>query len=243
MLPNPANTRLQNFVATLLKHGNTPDNLNLGVLASFNKWTSTDELPGRVSPSAKWGAQVARGSRRRCPRSRQSRGDRRMIRMLGVPRHSVGAGYSAEPEPCFTVSAVPASIPNAFSPDQLLEEARAIPLVREAVLAPNLCPTCGAPVSGRLMVVHIQALVAAYYSIPFREMTSARRHKGVAQPRQVAMYLAAELTPKSLPDIGQRFGGRDHTTVIHAIKRTQQRMLEDPEIEADVKALRERLAA
>jgi hypothetical protein len=43
MLPNPANTRLQNFVATLLKHGNTPDNLNLGVLASFNKWTSADE--------------------------------------------------------------------------------------------------------------------------------------------------------------------------------------------------------
>ena len=156
-----------------------------------------------------------------------------MIRVLGVPRHSVGSGYSAEPEPISVVSAVPASIPNAEN---------VVPLRREAVLAPNICPTCGAPVSGRLMVVHIQALVAAYYSIPYREMTSARRHKAVAQPRQIAMYLAAELTPKSLPDIGQRFGGRDHTTVIHAIKRTQQRMLEDPEVEADVRALRERLS-
>jgi chromosomal replication initiator protein len=92
------------------------------------------------------------------------------------------------------------------------------------------------------MVTHIQALVAAYYKIPVREMTSSRKHKEVVGPRQVAMYLSAELTPKSLPEIGQRFR-RDHTTVIHAIRVVQRRMLEDAEIEADVKALRERLAA
>jgi hypothetical protein len=114
---------------------------------------------------------------------------------------------------------------------------------RESVLAPSLCPTCGAPVSGRLMVSHIQALVAAYYQIPVREMTSDRRHREIARPRQIAMYLAYENTPKSLPEIGSRFGGKDHTTVIYAIKTVQRLMLEDAEIEADVKALRERLAA
>jgi hypothetical protein len=94
-----------------------------------------------------------------------------------------------------------------------------------------------------LMVTHIQALVAAYYKIPVREMTSERRHREVSHPRQVAMYLAYELTPKSLPDIGKRFGDRDHTTVIHAIRQVKKRIIEDHEIYADVQALRERLAA
>lgn len=116
-------------------------------------------------------------------------------------------------------------------------------LNQDSVLAPCLCPTCGAPVGGRLTVVHIQALVAAYYKIPVREMTSARRGFEVSHPRQVAMYLAYEATPKSMPDIGRRFGGRDHTTVIHAIKQVQKRMLADPELDADVCALRERLSA
>jgi chromosomal replication initiator protein len=109
--------------------------------------------------------------------------------------------------------------------------------------APTLCPMCGAPVHGRLMVTHIQALVAAYYKIPVRAMVSAQRCWEYAHPRQIAMYLASELTPKSLPEIGRRFGNRDHTTVIHAIKAVQKRMLADPEIECDIIALRERLAA
>jgi len=135
---------------------------------------------------------------------------------------------------------------DAPAPEPEVVEAMNAPLPaasQESVLAPCLCPTCGAPVKNRLMVTHIQALVAAYYKIPVREMISERRHREVAWPRQVAMYLAYENTPKSLPDIGQRFGGRDHTTVIHALKKVQERMLEDAEIEADVKALRERLAA
>ena len=128
-----------------------------------------------------------------------------------------------------------------FEPE--VEEAMKKPIPQESVLTPDLCPMCGSPTGVRLMVTHIQALVAAYYRIPVREMTSDRRHREVAYPRQVAMYLSYELTPKSLPEIGRRFGNRDHTTVIHAIKAVQKRMLEDSEIEADVKALRERLAA
>lgn len=56
------------------------------------------------------------------------------------------------------------------------------------------------------------------------------------------MFLASELTPKSLPDIGRRFGGRDHTTVIYAIKAVKGRIAADPEIAADVAALREKLS-
>jgi chromosomal replication initiator protein len=100
---------------------------------------------------------------------------------------------------------------------------------------------CGAPSKPIAMVGHIQAMVAAYYKIPVREMYSARRSREVARPRQVAMYLAYEQTPKSLPEIGRRFGNRDHTTVIHAIRTIQRLMLEDKEMEADILALRERL--
>lgn len=77
-------------------------------------------------------------------------------------------------------------------------------------------PVVPRPSEGR--VSRIQRTVANYYGIPDNEMVSARRARRVARPRQVAMWLARELTPFSLPDIGRRFGGRDHTTVIHAIR-------------------------
>ena len=106
--------------------------------------------------------------------------------------------------------------------------------------APNVCPLCGAPSDPRLLVAHIQATVAAYYHIPVRMMTSDHRDWQVSHPRQVAMYFAAELTPKSYPDIGRRFN-RDHSTVIFAIGAVQRRMLKDPEVAADIIALRARL--
>lgn len=158
---------------------------------------------------------------------------------LGIAQERVSKvrGKQKKPDPILPPIAIPL-------PKVLEEALQQEPLRQEIVLTPTLCPTCGAPVGeARLMITHIQALVAAYYQIPVREMTSCRRFRAVSQPRQVAMYLASELTPKSLPDIGRRFGGRDHTTVIHAIKAVQKRMLADAEIEADVKALRERLAA
>jgi chromosomal replication initiator protein len=92
------------------------------------------------------------------------------------------------------------------------------------------------------MVAHIQALVAAYYGLLPRDMTTQERTFSKAHPRQVAMYLSHELTRQSLSEIGLRFGGRDHSTVLHAIKAVQCRMLSDAELEADVAALRARLA-
>ncbi len=82
-------------------------------------------------------------------------------------------------------------------------------------------------------VENIQKTVADYYKVRMADLLSKRRSRSVARPRQVAMALAKELTTHSLPEIGDAFGGRDHTTVLHACKRikglrdTEQRMKED----------------
>jgi chromosomal replication initiator protein len=93
----------------------------------------------------------------------------------------------------------------------------------------------------RISIDEIQTQVAEHYRIRKAEMTSARRAREVARPRQVAMYLSKQLTPKSLPDIGRRFGGRDHTTVIHAVKQIEKLRASDPEIDAAVRLLTRQL--
>ena len=93
----------------------------------------------------------------------------------------------------------------------------------------------------RISVDEIQTQVAEHYRIRKAEMTSARRAREVARPRQVAMYLSKQLTPKSLPDIGRRFGGRDHTTVIHAVKQIERLRAADAELDADIRLLTRQL--
>lgn len=100
-----------------------------------------------------------------------------------------------------------------------------------------------APVESEGMVQRIQRQVAYHYGIPVLEMTSNRRPKDVALARQVAYYLARELTPLSLPSIGRRFGGRDHTTVLHGIRRIAELEDTDPKIAADLDKLRTLLGA
>ncbi len=90
-------------------------------------------------------------------------------------------------------------------------------------------------------VARIQQAVASFYHIRPMEMVSQRRSREVARPRQVAMYLARELTPHSLPQIGRFFGNRDHTTVMHAIKRVEEFIALDWEFSEDVEDLRDRL--
>lgn len=97
--------------------------------------------------------------------------------------------------------------------------------------------------SPKLTAGEIQQEVADWFRIPVAEMVSARRFRSVARPRQIAMYLTRELTPKSLPEIGLRFGGRDHTTVIYAIKNVERLCAIDGEIDDDVRGLRRRLLA
>ena len=95
----------------------------------------------------------------------------------------------------------------------------------------------------RVTIEEIQKRVAEYYNIKVSEMSSARRAQMVARPRQVAMYLAKQLTSRSLPEIGRKFGNRDHTTVMHAVKRIDQLRQADVGFAEDVELLRRMLEA
>ncbi len=79
----------------------------------------------------------------------------------------------------------------------------------------------------RITIDEIQRKVAEHYNLRLTDMHSARRSRNVARPRQVAMYLCKKLTTRSLPEIGRKFGGRDHTTVMHAVKKVEELMGED----------------
>ena len=95
----------------------------------------------------------------------------------------------------------------------------------------------------RVTIEEIQKAVIDHYAIRMADMTSARRSRSIARPRQVAMYLAKQLTPRSLPEIGKRFGGRDHTTVMHAVRQIEKLSQEDSQIASDLDVLKRRLQA
>ncbi len=95
----------------------------------------------------------------------------------------------------------------------------------------------------RITIDEIQRQVAAHYNIRLADMASARRSRAIARPRQIAMYLAKQLTPRSLPEIGRKFGGRDHTTVMHAVKVIDQMRTTDPTFAEDLDLLRRMLEA
>ena len=79
----------------------------------------------------------------------------------------------------------------------------------------------------RVKIDDIQKLVASHFNVSRAEILSARRTANVVRPRQIAMYLAKTLTLRSLPEIGRRFGGRDHTTVLHAVRKIEELVSKD----------------
>jgi chromosomal replication initiator protein len=89
----------------------------------------------------------------------------------------------------------------------------------------------------KLTMEEIQRRVAEHYKIRLSDMSSARRARIVARPRQVAMYLAKQLTSRSLPEIGRAFGGRDHTTVMHAVRKIEELCRGDASFAEDVELL------
>ena len=93
----------------------------------------------------------------------------------------------------------------------------------------------------RVTIEEIQRKVAEHWNIRIADMSSARRARAVARPRQVAMYLAKQLTSRSLPEIGRKFGNRDHTTVMHAVSRVAELMDQDLEFAERVELLRRML--
>jgi chromosomal replication initiator protein len=93
----------------------------------------------------------------------------------------------------------------------------------------------------RVTIDEIQKKVAEYFSVRVSDMHSPRRARAVSRPRQIAMYLSKQLTPRSLPEIGRKFGGRDHTTVLHAVKKIEELIIEEKSIGEDIELLRRML--
>lgn len=89
----------------------------------------------------------------------------------------------------------------------------------------------------RVTIDEIQKLVSQHFELKPLDLVSARRARAVARPRQIAMYLAKRLTTRSLPEIGRKFGGRDHSTVIHAVRRVEQLRDSDREVDNAVRVL------
>ncbi|WP_294091149.1 chromosomal replication initiator protein DnaA [Sphingomonas sp.] len=89
----------------------------------------------------------------------------------------------------------------------------------------------------RVTIDEIQKAVSTYFDLKPVDLVSARRARAVARPRQIAMYLAKRLTTRSLPEIGRKFGGRDHSTVIHAVRRIEELRSEDSEVDTAVRRL------
>ena len=95
----------------------------------------------------------------------------------------------------------------------------------------------------QVSIAEIQREVSRHYNIKLDEMHSRRRSQNIVQPRQVAMYLAKNLTSNSYPEIGHHFGGRDHTTVMHAVGKIEKMMIDDQAMSDDIKMLKSLLNA
>ncbi|MDR0808298.1 MAG: chromosomal replication initiator protein DnaA [Gemmobacter sp.] len=87
-------------------------------------------------------------------------------------------------------------------------------------------------------VEEIQRKVAEHYNIRLSDMIGPKRLRNIARPRQVAMYLSKQLTPRSLPEIGRRFGGRDHTTIMHGVRKIEELMATDSQLADDLQLLK-----
>ena len=93
----------------------------------------------------------------------------------------------------------------------------------------------------KLTIEEIQRKVAEHYNIRLSDMIGPKRVRTIARPRQIAMYLAKQLTPRSLPEIGRRFGGRDHTTIMHGVRKIEELMATDSQLADDLQLLRRQL--
>ena len=95
----------------------------------------------------------------------------------------------------------------------------------------------------KITIEEIQRKVSEHYNIRLSDMIGPKRVRTYARPRQVAMYLSKTMTSRSLPEIGRRFGGRDHTTVMHGVKRIEALKIQDGQIAEDLELLRRALEA
>src|SRR5690606_19256448 len=116
-----------------------------------------------------------------------------------------------------------------------------VPLTRDFVceaLGVSSASAQAAPIS----IESVQKAVASHFSVRIADLKGPRRHQGISRPRMIAMYLSRKLTGASFPEIGLRFGGKAHSTVINACKRIESIQTEDSDLRATVAALHHRLA-
>jgi chromosomal replication initiator protein len=90
----------------------------------------------------------------------------------------------------------------------------------------------------KLTIEEIQRKVAEHYNVRLSDLIGPKRLRTIARPRQVAMYLAKQLTSRSLPEIGRRFGGRDHTTIMHGVRKIEELAATDSQLADDIQLLR-----
>jgi chromosomal replication initiator protein len=90
----------------------------------------------------------------------------------------------------------------------------------------------------RIRIEDIQKVVAGHYNVSKHDLLSARRTRAIVRPRQIAMYLAKTMTPRSFPEIGKRFGGRDHTTVLHAVRKVEELAADDETLAQEIELLK-----
>jgi chromosomal replication initiator protein len=93
----------------------------------------------------------------------------------------------------------------------------------------------------RVRIEDILRIVSRHFKVPRNELLSSRRSRDVVRPRQIAMYLAKALTSRSLPEIGRRFGGSDHTTVLHSVRKVEAMMQNDTELTQEIELLKRML--
>ena len=92
-----------------------------------------------------------------------------------------------------------------------------------------------------LSIESIQREVASYFEVKLHDLKGPKRHRAVAHPRMIAMYLSRQLTSTSYPEIGSRFGGKDHSTVISAFRKIEKKMVDDPSLRSVISTLTTRL--
>jgi chromosomal replication initiator protein len=86
-------------------------------------------------------------------------------------------------------------------------------------------------------IKEIQKCITKHFDLSMTELLSSRRLAKIVRPRQIGFYLARKLTSRSLPEIGRKFGGKDHTTILHACKKVEERMAKDPQLAETVRHL------
>ncbi|MCL4130635.1 UNVERIFIED_CONTAM: hypothetical protein GTU68_038290 [Idotea baltica] len=107
-----------------------------------------------------------------------------------------------------------------------------------AIAEKALADLLGAREPRKVRIEDIQKIVSQHYNVSRTDMLSARRTRTIVLPRQIAMYIAKNVTPRSLPEIGRRFGNRDHTTVLHAVRKIEGLLQTDKKLSQEIELLR-----